>query len=44
VLNRVGTDYDNGYYKKYYGKYYGRYYGKTYGGGGEKYQILDEAR
>ena len=44
VLNRVGADYDNGYYKKYYGKYYGRYYGKTYGGGGEKYQILDEAR
>ena len=32
VLNRVGADYDNGYYKKYYGKYYGKYGG----GGGQK--------
>ena len=33
VLNRVGADYDNGYYKKYYGKYYGKY------GGGAKNRL-----
>lgn len=30
VLNRVGSEYENGYYKKYYGRYYGKYYGKYY--------------
>ena len=34
VLNRVGMDYENGYYKKYYRKYYGKY-----DGGGEKIRL-----
>lgn len=33
-LNRVGMDYENGYYKKYYRKYYGKY-----DGGGAKIRL-----